>query len=181
MDINFRLLLRPVLVDGAVDNTAGTLTAPDLDVNIEQDLEEELAKYLVINPLDNGESGQYEIYVERKEKLAFKTRFKRFIIDIQNHGKDIIFDYIRYRVEDAYIEEDDKIFLSSDLLRKQVGGFYQLMKDGKSFALFKEKDFSATGAARTFELDIRKWFNESLKPCLYLDFIPGNLKELLSK
>ena len=63
MDIDFRLLLRPVLVGGAVDNTAGTLTAPDLDVNIEWDLEEELAKYLVINPLDNGESGQYEIYI----------------------------------------------------------------------------------------------------------------------
>ena len=63
-NFTFRLLLKPVLVGGAVDKTAGTLTAPDLDYNIEWELAEELAKLLDIKPTDAGESGQYTVQVK---------------------------------------------------------------------------------------------------------------------
>ena len=55
--------MSPVLVGGAVDKTAGTLTAPDLDFSIQWNLEEELTKHLHIEPTDMGESGQYTIQV----------------------------------------------------------------------------------------------------------------------
>ena len=59
----FRLLLKPVLVGGAVDKTAGTLTAPDLDFNIEWELDEDLTSHLNFEPTDSGESGQYTVQV----------------------------------------------------------------------------------------------------------------------
>ena len=55
--------MKPVLVGGAIDGTAGTLTAPDLDFTIEWDLFEELTRHLVIGPTDEGESGQYTLQV----------------------------------------------------------------------------------------------------------------------
>ena len=55
--------MKPVLVGGSVDQTAGTLTAPDLDVNIEWELGEDLTSHLDIEPTDNGESGQYTVQV----------------------------------------------------------------------------------------------------------------------
>ena len=63
INILFRLLLKPVLVGGAVDKTAGTLTAPDLDFNIEWELDEDLINHLDIEPTDAGESGQYTVQV----------------------------------------------------------------------------------------------------------------------
>ena len=58
-----RLKLKPVIVGGLIDNTAGTLTAPDLDLNIEWELDDEMAKLLIIRPTDEGESGQYMVQV----------------------------------------------------------------------------------------------------------------------
>ena len=58
-----RLLLKPVLVGGSIDNTGGTLTAPDLDFNIEWELDEEVTSHLDIRPTDQGESGQYTLQV----------------------------------------------------------------------------------------------------------------------
>ena len=59
-----RLLLRPELVGGLIDGTSGTLTAPDLDLNIEWELKnEEITKLLIIRPTDGGESGQYTLQV----------------------------------------------------------------------------------------------------------------------
>ena len=55
--------MKPVLVGGAIDGTAGTLTAPDLDCTIEWDLLEEVTRHLVIRPTDEGESGQYTLQV----------------------------------------------------------------------------------------------------------------------
>ena len=52
-----------MLVGGAIDNTGGTLTAPDLDFNIEWELDEELTSHLDIRPTDEGESGQYTLQV----------------------------------------------------------------------------------------------------------------------
>ena len=46
-----------------MDQTAGTLTAPDLDFNIEWELDEALTSHLDIEPTDNGESGQYTVQV----------------------------------------------------------------------------------------------------------------------
>ena len=48
---------------GLVDGTSGTLTAPDVDLNIEWEMTEELAELLVIAPTDKGESGQYTLQV----------------------------------------------------------------------------------------------------------------------
>jgi hypothetical protein len=59
-----RLLFAPVLVGGSVDKTAGTLTAPDIDCNINWDLGEEVTSLLEIVPTDQGESGQYTVQVE---------------------------------------------------------------------------------------------------------------------
>ena len=59
----FRLLLKPVLVGGSIDKTAGTLTAPDFDFSIEWELDEELMSHLDIEPTDTGESGQYTVQV----------------------------------------------------------------------------------------------------------------------
>ena len=55
--------MKPVLVGGFIDGTSGTLTAPDLDFNWEWDINEEITKHLIIQPIDNGESGQYTLKV----------------------------------------------------------------------------------------------------------------------
>jgi hypothetical protein len=68
----FRLLLKPVLVGGAVDKTAGTLTAPDLDFSIEWELNEDLTGHLVIGPTDDDESGQYTLQVYRKHPKVIR-------------------------------------------------------------------------------------------------------------
>ena len=52
-----------MIVGGLIDDTAGTLSAPDLDINIEWELDEKLAGLLVIKPTDEGESGQYTVQV----------------------------------------------------------------------------------------------------------------------
>ena len=92
----------------------------------------------------------------------FKTLFKPYVIDIQNHGRDDMADYVFDKVEDAYIEKDSKLFLNSNLLRTQIGGFFENLKDGRAFSDFIQKGFSETGAARTMALDVRTYFTESL-------------------
>ena len=67
--------MKPVLVGGAVDKTAGTLTAPDLDFSIQWDLEEKLTKHLHIKPTDLGESGQYTIQVSFQRFRILKYVF----------------------------------------------------------------------------------------------------------
>ena len=52
-----------MLVGGIIDKTAGTLTAPDLDLNLEWELDEEVTRHLVMRPTDDGESGQYTLQV----------------------------------------------------------------------------------------------------------------------
>ena len=53
----------PTLVGGFVDKTAGTLSAPDLDVNIQWNLDISHMKYLKLMAFDDGTSGQYTIKV----------------------------------------------------------------------------------------------------------------------
>ena len=68
-----RHLLKPVLVGGFMDKTSGTLTAPDMDFNIEWELNEDLTRHLLIQPTDEGESGQYTLQVRLfKYLLMFK-------------------------------------------------------------------------------------------------------------
>ena len=74
--------------------------------------------------------------------------------------------YVSDKVNDAYEERNSKTFLSSDLLRSQVDGLFELLKDGKSFEDFTPKDFSQTGAARTMALDVKKFFRECLLTCI---------------
>ena len=69
-------------------------------------------------------------------------------------------------INNAYIEIHSKTYISSNLLRNQVGGLQELMKDGKTLCDFVKKDFSPTGAARTLALDVKKWFREALLNCL---------------
>ena len=97
----------------------------------------------------------------------FKSLFERFVIDIQNHGRSDMAEYVSDKVNDAYEERDSRTFLSSDLLRSQVDGMFELLKEGKSFEDFTPKDFSQTGAARTMALDVKKFFRECLLTCLH--------------
>ena len=90
----------------------------------------------------------------------FKSMFKRFVIDIQNHGRNDMAEYVSDNVNDAYQERDSRTFLSSDLLRSQVYGLFELLKEDNSFGHFTRKDFSQTGAARTMALDVKKFFKE---------------------
>ena len=55
----------PVLVGGCVDQTAGTLTAPDIDCNINWYLGNEMTSLLEILSIDGGESAQYTVQVEQ--------------------------------------------------------------------------------------------------------------------
>ena len=73
-----------MLVGSAVDNTAGTLTAPDLDLNIEWRLGHEVSKYLDFVSLDDGLSGQYEVRILAGKEIQCKLLLRQFIIDIQN-------------------------------------------------------------------------------------------------
>ena len=75
-------------------------------------------------------------------------------------------EYVHDNINDAYIQRDSKTYISSNLLRTQVGGLHYQMQDGKSFGDFVKKDFSPTGAARTMALDVKKWFRECLLTCL---------------
>ena len=75
-------------------------------------------------------------------------------------------EYVHDRVKDAYVEKDSKTFLSSDLLRSQLGGLFELLKEGKSFGFFTQKDFSQTGAARTMALDVKTFFRTTLTDSL---------------
>ena len=102
----------------------------------------------------------------------FKPLFKRFVLDIQNHGRPRS-QYVYDQTSDAYIERDSKTYISSNLLRTQVGGLHHMMTDGQIFGDFVKKDFSTTGAARTMALDVKKCFREYLLTCLVE--IPENL------
>ena len=57
------MLLIPSIVGGFVDETCGTLSAPDIDLSIQWPLTEEVSQYLVIEPRGDGKSGQYTISV----------------------------------------------------------------------------------------------------------------------
>ena len=57
------MLLIPSVVGGFVDETSGSLSAPDIDLNIQWPLDLDLTKHLVIQPLDSKQSGQYTIQV----------------------------------------------------------------------------------------------------------------------
>ena len=94
----------------------------------------------------------------------FKNDFKKYIIDIQNHGLHVS-DYVMDNVDKVYVKKDGDVFLSSDLLRKQVEGLFDLMKAGKAFEDFYPKDFSETGAARTMAFDVKKWFRNEFINC----------------
>ena len=48
---------------GLADGTSGTLTAPDLDLNMEWQLGEEVMEHIEILVLDNAASGQYRMKV----------------------------------------------------------------------------------------------------------------------
>ena len=48
---------------GLTDGTSGTLTAPDLDLNMEWQLGEEIMEHIEVLVLDEAASGQYQLKV----------------------------------------------------------------------------------------------------------------------
>ena len=58
-----RFLVLPQIVGGLADGTSGTLTAPDLDLNMEWQLGEEVMEHIEILVLDAAASGQYQMKV----------------------------------------------------------------------------------------------------------------------
>ena len=99
---------------------------------------------------------------------VFKSLFKPYVINIQNHGRAEMAGYVYDKVNDAYKEKDSRTFLCSDLLRSQMGGLLDSglldsSKEGWSFiGNFSQKDFSKTGAARTMALDVKKFIGDGL-------------------
>ena len=58
------LLYKARIVGGLCDGTSGTLSPPDLDLNIEWKINnKQLLDFLDIHTLDEGASGQYQIQV----------------------------------------------------------------------------------------------------------------------
>ena len=53
----------PQIVGGLTDGTSGTLTAPDLDLNMEWQLGEEIMEHIEVLVLDEAASGQYQLKV----------------------------------------------------------------------------------------------------------------------
>ena len=96
----------------------------------------------------------------------FKCLFRPFVIDIQNHGRVNMPEYIHHKIKDAYVENDSRTFLSADLFRNQIGGLFELLKEGNSFGYLTQKDFSPTGAARTMALDVKTFFKTTLNASL---------------
>ena len=81
-------------------------------------------------------------------------------------------DYSDEYVSDAYIEKGSTTFLSSDLLREQLAGLDDMMdsRGNGHFAYFSRKDFSATGAARTMELDLKNFVKDIIiKNCFSIN------------
>ena len=74
--------------------------------------------------------------------------------------------YVLEHINEAYEEYNSKTFISSDLMRNQVGGLSELTTTGNAFGHFIQKDFSKTGAARTMALDVKKFFRRCLTTCL---------------
>ena len=60
-----RFLVVPQIVGGLADGTSGTLTAPDLDLNMEWHLGDKVMKHLEILVLDDAASGQYRLKVKQ--------------------------------------------------------------------------------------------------------------------
>ena len=58
-----RFLVLPQIVGGLADGTSGTLSAPDLDLNMEWQLGEEIMEHIEVLVLDEAASGQYQLKV----------------------------------------------------------------------------------------------------------------------
>ena len=107
---------------------------------------------------------------------GFKHLFKPIVMEIQNHCKMDLRQYNDDNVTDAYVGKASRTFLCSDLLRSQVGGLFKLDDD---FSVFKEKDFSHTGAARTLALDMKQFLRKFLLNCLVE--IPEEYKQVFER
>ena len=63
LSLHPRFLVMPQIVGGLTDGTSGTLTAPDLDLNMEWQLGEETMEHIEVLVLDEAASGQYQLKV----------------------------------------------------------------------------------------------------------------------
>ena len=136
-----------------------------------------------IRALDNAKSGQYEIEVHFDSPInsfafipqcVFSTDIARFYFQIAPEHEErfeklfspILKDIQGLRgsdeqeeFEDFLVKEGTSIFLSADVLRSQLRGFTEtkpnaFLKKANILKICVAKDFSSTGAARTFRLDL---------------------------
>jgi hypothetical protein len=112
---------------------------------------------------------------------VFKSLFKPFIIDIQNHGRPNRSAFVYDKVNEAYTEKNSRTFLCSDLFRSQLEGFFEHLKngDGWSFGSFTTMEFSPTGAARSMSVDVKNMFRKWLLANLVE--IPDTLQHILER
>ena len=103
-----------------------------------------------------------------------KRNIYNILVDIQNHGPHKT-EYDLKHVEDAYEYREGNLFLSSNLFRNQVKGLFSMLNGG-SLDFFEERDFSSTGAARTFGLNVEKCFHTFAAECCCLEKFPEVLK-----
>ena len=172
---------RACIVGGLCDGTSGTLSPPDLDLNMEWLVNDtELLQLIDIHTLDEGSSGQYRIQVAKYTKLVcecaeytkvfFQVRsgsedkflkiFRPIVNEIQSLGKTDWYDL--NQISEIVVSEDSSTFLSANLLRNQLKGLSEVApvcetEQGLGHILRScvIKDFSPTGAARTFGLDLQ--------------------------
>ena len=109
----------------------------------------------------------------RGHEDEFKRNIYNILVDIQNHGHHKT-EYDLKHVEDAYEYREGNLFLSSNLFRNQVKGLSTMMNSG-SLYFFEERDFSSTGAARTFGLNVEKCFHSFADHCCYMKNFPEEL------
>ena len=90
----------------------------------------------------------------------FKSLFDPFVIDIQNHGRPHRSNFVFDKVNDAYLEEDGKTFICSDLFRGQLEGLLSNLQTVNfwSLANVTTNDFSPIGAARSMSMDVKSMF-----------------------
>ena len=61
-----RVLYKLAIVGGLIDGTSGTLSPPDLDLNVEWHINNEnLLNLFDVRTLDEGASGQYQLKVTK--------------------------------------------------------------------------------------------------------------------
>ena len=127
---------------GLADGTSGTLTAPDLDLNMEWQLGDEVMEHIEILVLDEAASGQYQLKVtchfflifsclqiRRGHEHVIRQCFQPILDDIERMYKT----YEMNKVDEVFIveENDNSTFVSSNVMRNQLRGLSEISWEEK--------------------------------------------------